>query len=141
MGLSLAQWLPLANTSLIGVSGIFLLLGYYFVRRRQIRRHRAAMLTATLFAALFLIVYVVRYFLLAPKLFAGEGAMRAIYLVVLVSHTILATLVGPMVLVTIWRALNSQFGRHRRLARVTLPVWLYVVVSGWVVFTMLYVMA
>ena len=131
------QWLPPLNTALIGVSGAFLLLGYYFIRRRQIERHRAAMLTATVFAGLFLVVYVARYFLMQPKIFAGDGVVRVIYLVILISHTILAVAVGPLALLTLRRALKAQYQRHRRLARVTLPIWLYVVVTGWTVYLML----
>jgi putative membrane protein len=134
---ALGQWLPPFNTALIVVSGAFLLLGYYFIRRRQIERHRAAMLTATVFAGLFLVVYVARYFLMQPKIFAGEGVVRVIYLVILISHTILAVAVGPLVLLTLRRALKAQYQRHRRLARVTLPIWLYVVVTGWTVYLML----
>ena len=135
--LELETWLPPLNTALIVVSGVFLLLGYYFVRRGEIARHRRAMLTATVFAALFLVVYVARYFLMQPKIFAGEGAVRAIYLAILISHTILAVAVGPLVLVTLSRALRRQYRRHRQIARVTLPIWLYVVVTGWTVYLML----
>jgi putative membrane protein len=137
----LEAWLPPVNTALIVISGAFLLLGYYFVRRKQIARHRAAMLTATVFAGLFLVVYVARYFLLQPKIFAGEGAVRAIYLAILISHTVLAIAVGPLALVTLRRALRGQYRRHRRIARVTLPIWLYVVVTGWTVYLMLHTLA
>jgi putative membrane protein len=126
------------NTSLIVVSGICLTTGYVLIRRRNIRWHRRAMLSATLFAALFLVVYVTRYFLFAPKLFAGEGGVRVLYLVILVSHTVLATLLGPLVLVTLRRALQREFPRHRRLARFTFPIWLYVAVTGWVIYAMLH---
>ena len=126
------------NTSLIVISGVFLLAGYVLIRRRKIEWHRRAMLMATVFAGLFLVVYVGRYFLYAPKLFAGEGAVRAFYLVVLVSHMVLAIAVGPMALVTLRRALRREWQLHRRLARVTLPVWLYVVVTGWTVYYMLH---
>jgi putative membrane protein len=135
--LELEAWLPPLNTALIVVSGLFLLLGYYFIRRREIARHRRAMLTATVFAGLFLVVYVARYFLMQPKIFAGEGAVRAIYLAILISHTVLAVAVGPLVLVTLRRALRQQYRRHRQIARVTLPIWLYVVVTGWTVYLML----
>ena len=126
------------NTSLIVASGICLTTGYVLIRRRNIRWHRRAMLSATLFAALFLVVYVTRYFLFAPKLFAGEGGVRVLYLVILVSHTVLATLLGPLVLVTLRRALQREFPRHRRLARFTFPIWLYVAVTGWVIYAMLH---
>jgi len=134
---SLETWLPPLNTALIVISGVFLLLGYYFIRRREVARHRGAMLTATVFAGLFLVVYIARYFLMQPKIFAGEGPVRAIYLVILISHTILAVAVGPLALVTLRRALRRQYRRHRQIARVTLPIWLYVVVTGWTVYLML----
>ncbi|HET7771209.1 MAG TPA: DUF420 domain-containing protein [Chloroflexota bacterium] len=126
------------NTSLIVISGVCLAAGYAFIRRRHIAWHQRCMLTATLFAALFLVVYVTRYFLFAPKLFAGEGSVRVLYLAVLISHTILATLLGPLVLVTLWRALRREFARHRRLARFAFPIWLYVAVTGWVIYAMLH---
>lgn len=133
-----AAWLPMLNTALIVVSGIFLALGYAFIRRKRVQPHRRCMLTATVFAALFLVVYVTRALLFETKLFAGEGLVRTIYLIILVSHLILAIAVGPMVLVTLSRALRGDFVRHRRLARVTAPIWAYVVVTGWVIYMMLY---
>ena len=137
MTASLETWLPPLNTALIVISGLFLLLGYLFIRRGEVARHRGAMLTATVFAGLFLVVYIARYFLMQPKIFAGEGVVRAIYLVILISHTILAVAVGPLALVTLRRALRRQYQRHRQIARVTLPIWLYVVVTGWTVYLML----
>jgi putative membrane protein len=134
-------WLPLLNTSLIVVSGLFLAAGYVFIRQKRISLHRKAMLTATTFAALFLVVYVTRYALYETKIFAGDGLVRAIYLVILVSHTILAVAVGPMVLVTLRRALREDFFSHRRIARITVPVWAYVVVTGWIIYMMLNVMS
>lgn len=122
------------NTGLIVISGVFVLLGYFRIRRREVAWHRRAMLTATVFAGLFLVVYVARYLLFAPKIFAGEGAARVVYLVILISHIILAIVLGPMVLVTLRRALRGDFLRHRALARVTLPIWLYVVVTGWSIY-------
>jgi putative membrane protein len=138
MPLPPASQVAAVNTSLIVISGLFLLAGYLLIRRRHIEWHRRAMLTATVFAGLFLVLYVVRYFLYAPKLFAGEGAVRAFYLVVLITHTILAVAVGPMALLTLRRALRREWMPHRRLARVTLPIWLYVVASGWTVYFMLH---
>jgi putative membrane protein len=135
---ALERWLPPFNTALIVVSGLFLLLGYVFIRRKEVARHRAAMLTATVFAALFLVVYVTRFLLFQPKIFAGEGLVRAVYLVILVSHTVLAVAVGPLALVTLRRALQAQYRRHRQIARVTLPIWLYVVATGWTVYLMLH---
>jgi putative membrane protein len=138
---TLEQWLPLLNTSLIVVSGGFLLLGYFFIRRRQITGHHRSMLTATVFAGLFLVVYVTRFLLLQPRIFAGAGPVRTAYLTILISHTILAVSVGPLALITLRRALRREYRRHRRIARITLPIWLYVVVTGWTIYWMLYGMA
>ena len=132
------EWVALLNTSLIVISGIFLLLGYYFIRQRQIELHKRSMLTATTFAALFLVVYVSRALLFETKVFAGEGPVRVIYLAILISHTILAILVGPLALVTLRRALRGDFSKHRQIARVTFPMWLYVVVTGWLIYWMLH---
>jgi putative membrane protein len=123
---------------LIVVSGVFLAVGYYFIRQKRIEQHRRSMLGATLFAALFLVVYVSRALLYETKLFAGEGWLRVFYLAILISHTILAIAVGPLVLVTLRRALRGEFLRHRRLARVTAPIWAYVVVTGWLIYMMLH---
>jgi putative membrane protein len=137
---STPQWVALANTSLIVISGLFLVAGYVLIRRRNVVWHHRAMITATVFAGLFLVVYVARYLLFQPRLFAGQGATRAIYLIILATHTVLAVAVGPLVLVTLRRALRRDFRRHRRIARLTLPVWLYVVVTGWIIYLMLYVL-
>ena len=128
----------MVNTSLIVISGACLALGYIFIRRKRIAQHRAAMLAATTFAGLFLVVYVTRFFLYSPKLFAGEGAVRVAYLVILITHTILAVAVGPMALLTLRRALRGEYELHRRIARITLPVWLYVALSGWTIYAMLH---
>jgi len=138
MYLSLEVWLPAFNTTLIGISGVFLVTGYTFIRRRQSTWHHRSMLAATVFAALFLTVYVLRAVLLETRLFAGQGLLRAFYLAILVSHTLAAIAVGPLALLTLCRAFRRQFALHRRVARLTLPLWLFVVVSGWTVYLMLY---
>lgn len=132
------EWLPLVNTALIVVSGLFLIAGYILIRQRRIAWHRRAMLTATVFAGLFLVVYVTRFLIFPTKVFTGDSTVRVIYLVILASHVVLAIALGPMVLVTLRRALRSQFRQHRRIARITLPVWLYVVVTGWLIYWMLH---
>lgn len=114
----LETWLPVANTLLIVVGGLFLALGWLFIRRRHIQARRRSMITATVFA--------------------GEGWVRGVYLVILGSHTILAAALGPMVLVTLRRALRKDYLRHRQLARVTAPTWAYVAVTGWIVYLMLH---
>ncbi|MCS7172596.1 MAG: DUF420 domain-containing protein [Armatimonadetes bacterium] len=132
------QWLASFNTALIGISGLAVLGGYAFIRRRQVRQHHLAMLVAALFAALFLVVYLVRWAVFGAKPFSGTGLLRVIYLAVLVTHTVLATVLIPLVLLTLLRALRGQYGAHRAVARITLPLWLYVAATGWVIYAMLY---
>lgn len=131
-------WVPALNTSLIVISGMFLMIGYVFIRRRQVTWHRRSMLTASVFAALFLIVYVSRAALLGSKIFPGEGVSRVVYLTILISHTIVAALVAPFAFVTLRRALAGRFRMHRQIARITLPMWIYTAVTGWIVYMMLY---
>jgi putative membrane protein len=133
-------WLPFVNSALIVVSGVCLLAGVFFIRRKLVAYHRASMLTALTFAALFLVVYVARALLFETKLFAGEGLVRMVYLAVLGTHTVLAIAVGPLALLTLARALRGQFRQHRRLARITVPIWLYVAASGWTIYLMLYLL-
>jgi putative membrane protein len=139
MSLSEAEaWVPLFNMLLIVISGVFLLAGYGLIRLRRVQWHHRSMLTASVFAALFLVVYVARYLLFGSKLFAGEGLGRILYLTLLVSHVVIAIAIGPLAFVTIRRAMRREFARHRRLARITLPLWLYVVVTGYAVYVWLY---
>jgi len=131
-------WLAPLNTALILVSGVAVVAGYLCIRARRVVWHRRFMLTATAFAALFLLVYGVRWALLGSKPFTGTGWVRGVYLAVLTSHVVLAIALAPMVLATLRRALSGQFEAHRTIARRTLPLWLYVAASGWVVYWMLY---
>lgn len=133
------EWLPPFNTALIVVSGAFLGTGYFFIRNRRVTAHHRCMLTAAVFAALFLIVYVYRAVLLGPKPFEGQGAAYVLFLGILVPHIVLAIAVGPLALFAIARALRRNFPGHRRIARVTLPIWAFVAISGWVIYLMLYV--
>src|SRR3954453_23595242 len=96
-----AAWLRAFNTEVIVISGVFLLFGLYFIRRKQVAPHRACMLTATVFAAAFLVVYVARWLLFAPAHFSGEGPIRAFYYMILISHMILAVVQGPLIIVTL----------------------------------------
>jgi putative membrane protein len=96
------------------------------------------MLAASCFAALFLIVYVTRAALLPTRFFPGAGTIRVIYFAVLVSHTVVAVLVAPFAFVTLRRALAGRFAQHRQIARVTLPMWLYTALTGWLVYLLLY---
>jgi putative membrane protein len=135
---SLETWLPALNAALIVISGIFLVIGYVCIRSRRIIWHRRSMLTASLFAALFLVVYVTRFLVLGSKIYPGEGVSRAVYLMILVSHTIIAIAVAPLAFVTLRRALAGRFKLHRQIARITLPMWIYTAITGWVVYMLLY---
>jgi uncharacterized membrane protein YozB (DUF420 family) len=138
------QVFPHLNATLNGLSSIFLLLGFYFIRNKQIEKHRASMLTAFTLSSLFLICYVTHhalrtyYFGLGPTTFTGEGIARPVYFTILTTHTILATVIAPFIVVTLLRALKGKFEIHKKLARWVFPVWLYVSVTGVIVYFMLY---
>jgi uncharacterized membrane protein YozB (DUF420 family) len=136
--------LPHVNAFLNTVSASLLVAGYALIRRRRIEAHRRAMLAAFFVSAAFLVSYVTYHTLLAyylgqgPTRFTGEGFVRPVYFAVLLTHTVLAVAVVPFILVTLRRGLRRQDERHRRLARWTLPLWLYVSVTGVLVYLMLY---
>ena len=130
--------LPAVNASLNALSTVFLLVGWTFIRRRQIQRHRACMIAALVTSALFLTSYLVYHAKVGSVPFPGQGAVRLIYFVILVTHIILAAAILPLALVTVSRALARRFDRHRKIARVTFPIWLYVSVTGVVIYVMLY---
>lgn len=132
------DWLPALNAALIVISGMFLVAGYAFIRNRRVAWHRRSMITASIFAALFLVVYVTRYIVLGSKIYPGDGISRILYFAILIPHTIIAISVAPLAFVTLRRALGGRFGKHRQIARITLPLWIYTAVSGWVVYLMLY---
>jgi uncharacterized membrane protein YozB (DUF420 family) len=133
-----ANWVPLLNAALIVISGIFLVIGYICIKRRQIQWHRRSMITASIFAALFLVVYVTRFVTLGSKIYPGEGFIRVVYFSILIPHTLIAIAVAPLAFVTLRRALARRFSKHRQIARITLPLWIWTAVSGWVVYMMLY---
>jgi uncharacterized membrane protein YozB (DUF420 family) len=126
------------NATLNGTAALFLLAGYAFIRRRQIGAHRACMLSAFAASALFLVSYVVYHASAGSKPFPGTGPARVAYFVILITHVVLAAAIVPMAIVTLSRALRERFDRHVRIARWTLPVWLYVSVTGVVIYVMLY---
>jgi putative membrane protein len=138
---SFADLLPSVNATLNATSAVLLVLGFRAIRAGRRETHRALMLGAVASSVLFLVSYVTRIALTGTHRFPGEGALRAVYLAVLVSHTLLAALAGPLVLRTLFLALRERFPDHRRIARWTLPVWLYVSVTGVVVYVMLYHLA
>lgn len=139
--MSLADVLPTVNATLNGVSAALVVLGFRAIRQGRRERHRALMLAAVGSSTLFLAGYVTRIALTGTHRFPGEGALRVAYLAVLGSHTVLAALAAPLVLGTLYLALSARFPAHRRIARATLPVWLYVSVTGVVVYVMLYHLA
>jgi uncharacterized membrane protein YozB (DUF420 family) len=133
--------LPSVNAALNGTSAVLLLFGYSAIRRSQVRLHKACMLAALGVSTLFLASYLYYHIVVKqgqPTRFIAEGPVRLVYFLLLGSHTILAALVAPLALWTAGLALTGRFARHRRLARWTLPVWLYVSVTGVVVYWMLY---
>ena len=132
--------LPHLNALLNAISAILLLVGYGFIRQRNVAAHRRCMLAALGSSGLFLASYLVYHFSVGSVRFQGEGWIRMVYFAVLVSHTVLATAIVPLVVMTVVRALRQRFDRHRVIARWTLPLWLYVSVTGVAVYWMLYQM-
>ncbi len=126
------------NAALNLSSGILLVSGWVFIRRKQVSRHRLSMLGAVATSALFLIFYVTRFAITGTHSFAGVGAAKAIYLGILFSHMILAVLIVPGVLRLLYLASKERFQDHRRLARWVFPAWFYVSVTGIVVYVLLY---
>jgi putative membrane protein len=130
--------LPALNALLNGASAVLLTAGWLAIRRRRIAVHRGCMLGAFSVSVLFLVSYVVYHALAGSRPFAGQGWIRPVYFGVLITHVVLAAAMVPFVLTTLYRALGADFARHARLARVTLPVWLYVSVTGVAVYLILY---
>jgi uncharacterized membrane protein YozB (DUF420 family) len=130
--------LPTLNATLNATAGVLLSVGYVMIRRRRIALHRACMIAAFLTSMLFLASYTVYHLLSGSRPFQGEGAIRVAYVAILFTHVVLAALIVPLALVTVARALARQYPRHARIARWTLPIWLYVSVTGVVVYLMLY---
>jgi uncharacterized membrane protein YozB (DUF420 family) len=130
--------LPTLNAVLNAASAVLLLCGWLLIRRGRRDAHRRVMIAALACSALFLTSYLVYHAQVGSVRFQGQGAVRTAYFAILVSHTVLAVCIVPLVAITVTRALRGQFERHRRLARVTLPLWAYVSVTGVVVYWMLY---
>ncbi|MEO7507260.1 MAG: DUF420 domain-containing protein [Pyrinomonadaceae bacterium] len=137
-------YLPHINAVLNSISATFLIIGVVFIRRQNIRAHRASMIAAFTASVIFLASYLTYHSLLVyylgqgPTKFTGVGLVRPLYFFILTSHTILAAVVAPLVLVTLYRALRGRFDKHRWIARITAPIWFYVSVTGVIVYVMLY---
>ena len=130
--------LPAVNATLNAISTVFLTVGWLFIRQRQVDRHRLCMLGAFTTSALFLTSYVVYHANVGSVPFNGQGVIRVVYFTILITHVVLAAAILPLALITLSRALARRFDRHRKIARWTLPLWLYVSVTGVVIYVMLY---
>ena len=130
--------LPVLNATLNAISACLLLLAYRAIRRLDIERHRSLMLAAAATSTVFLASYLTYHAQVGSVRFTGQGPIRIVYFAILISHTLLAIVVLPLVLRTLYLGLKRRDDRHRRLARVTFPIWLYVSVTGVIVYWMLY---
>jgi len=129
---------PAINATLNASSGLLLLLGYYFIRRKNIQLHSACMIAACVTSVLFLSCYLYYHFHHGSTRFQGEGVWRVVYFSILISHTILAVVIVPMVIRSLVLGLKRQDENHRRIARKTFPLWVYVSITGVVIYVMLY---
>lgn len=130
-------FLPALNALLNALAAVALITGFFFIRVKRVNQHRAAMLTAFVFSSLFLVTYITNHALHGDMRFQGQGMIRYFYFPLLISHIGLSVLALPMILITFFFALSGRFRAHRRLARFTFPVWLYVSVTGVIVYAML----
>ena len=129
---------PVINASLNGASAVLLYIGHGFIKRGKMAAHRALMIAALVTSSLFLTSYLYYHFHVGSVRFQGQGWSRPVYFTILISHTILAAAIVPLVIITLSRALRRRFDRHRAIARWTYPLWLYVSVTGVVIYFMLY---
>jgi putative membrane protein len=130
--------LPAVNACLNGLAAIFLGIGYVLIRQGKRRAHRNCMIAAFVTSCLFLVSYLTYHSFAGATRFKGEGWIRPVYFTLLISHTILATVIVPLVITTLVRAVKEQYDLHRRIARWTWPLWMYVSVTGVVIYLMLY---
>lgn len=129
---------PAINATLNGVSAVLITTGHAFIHRQKVRLHRACMVAAVITSGLFLVSYLYYHAHVGSVHFPGHGWPRLLYFSILISHTILAAAVPPLVVITLVLALRERFERHRRIARWTYPIWLYVSITGVIVYIMLY---
>lgn len=132
------SYLPHVNACLNGTSALLLFTGYTFIRSRNVAAHRTCQVLALVVSILFLASYLTYHFHHGATRFQGTGLVRTFYFTILTTHTILAMVIVPLVILTFYRAFRNDFARHRRIARVTLPLWLYVSITGVIVYLMLY---
>ena len=132
------QDLPALNAALNATAGVFISIGYLFVRQGHRTAHKRCMLAALATSTLFLVSYVVYHASTGSRPYQGEGLSRVVYFTILITHVVLAAAIVPLALVTANRGLRNRLGPHVRIARWTLPIWLYVSVTGVVIYLMLY---
>jgi putative membrane protein len=130
--------LPAVDATLNATAAVLLATGWILIRRGRYRAHRAVMITAFCTSVLFLISYLTYHAHIGSKHFPGHGAIRVVYFSILLTHTVLAAVIVPLVLMTLSRGLSARYDRHRAIARWTLPLWMYVSVTGVIVYVMLY---
>jgi len=130
--------LPGVNAILNATAALLLAIGYVLIRQRKIEAHRKVMLVAFSVSCFFLVSYLVYHFNVGSVRFQKQGTIRTVYFAVLLTHTVLAAAVPPLAIITLRRGLSARYDPHRRIARWTLPIWLYVSVTGVVVYWMLY---
>jgi len=130
--------LPTLNASLNATAAVLLVAGYLMIRRGRREAHRRLMLAAFTVSTLFLVSYLVYHFEVGSVRFTKTGPIRTLYFAILISHTVLAAAVPPLAVLALWRALRGRLEAHRRIARWTLPIWLYVSATGVAVYWMLY---
>ncbi len=134
----MTHWLPTVNAALNAAAAILLVWGYTLIRRKRVQAHRRVMISAFVVSCLFLAGYLTYHYRVGTVRFRGTGGLRAAYLAILGTHTVLAAAVPVLAIVTLRRGLAGRYDRHRPIARWTLPIWLYVSVTGVVVYVMLY---
>jgi len=130
--------LPTINASLNALSAMLLITGYYFIKQKRVTAHKICMSAAGIASCLFLVLYLYYHAHQGSTPFQGQGMIRTVYFTVLISHTTLAVLQLPLILLTFYRAIRGQIDEHKAIAKITLPIWLYVSVTGVVVYWMLY---
>lgn len=136
--MSYLVYLPTLNAILNATAGLLIVSAYLLIRTGNRKAHKIVMLTATGVSAVFLTSYLIYHAQVGSRPFVGTGAIRTVYFSILLTHTVLAVTVVPLVLTTLLRGLRGQFDRHRPLARWTLPIWLYVSITGVIIYVMLY---
>jgi uncharacterized membrane protein YozB (DUF420 family) len=136
--LSTVPLLATVNASLNAIAAVLLGAGFYFIRRRRIEAHRVCMISAFAVSVVFLICYLTYHYQVGDVRFQGHGVVRPVYFTILISHIILAVATVPLAIFTLRRALRARFDAHRRIARWTWPIWMYVSVTGVIVYLMVY---